>query len=143
MPVSFSYSGASVLAKKVSKPLMNELPWTTVIALGPAVARRGPRAAAAPPASAVVRNSRRVVMESPSRSRLGTGEGPARYVGGSDRDRIREASGPPPTQPDGSIVCGTLGPAPDPVKATSWTSTGVGRSGGAQPFTDPAVRPAT
>src|SRR6266404_4849666 len=64
MPVSFSYSGERVLTKKSSKPLMNELSWTTVIAFGAAPTRRG-ASAAAPPARAAVRNSRRVLMGRP------------------------------------------------------------------------------
>jgi hypothetical protein len=38
MPVSFSYSGASVFTKKSSNALMNELSWTTDIDFGAAAA---------------------------------------------------------------------------------------------------------
>jgi hypothetical protein len=83
-PVAFSYSGASVFTKKSSKPLMNELSWTTVSDLVAPFARQGVRAAAAPPARAVLRNWRRVVLMRPpprsgrpigTGSRLGTHRG--------------------------------------------------------------------
>src|SRR5881296_1249002 len=66
IPVSFSYSGASVLTKKSSNALMNELSRTVVsdfvVAFPAAPARRG--ASAAPVATRLtVRKSRRVVME--------------------------------------------------------------------------------
>src|SRR5262245_25833036 len=64
VPVSFSYSGASVFTKKSSNALMNELSRTVPRAFGalpPASARRG--ASAVPVATRLtVRKSRRVVM---------------------------------------------------------------------------------
>src|SRR4026209_1440872 len=65
MPVSFSYSGESVLTKKASEPLMNELSWTTPMDLTAAPAGRGARAAAVPPTRARFKNSRRVLMGPP------------------------------------------------------------------------------
>src|SRR6185295_7402472 len=125
MPVSFSYSGERVFTKKSSKPLMNELSWTTVIDLTAALARRGATAAAAPPTRAVVRNSRRVLMRPPPRRGgpvgavhcSGKAEGlRARRTEWSVRDQAPTPSGPPRSDQLGS-VSGTLGPAGKPVKA--------------------------
>src|SRR5512146_2018814 len=130
MPVSFSYSGERVFTKKSSKPLMNELSWTTVIDLTAALARRGAIAAAAPPTRVVVRNSRRVLMRPPPRVADGMRGGSllARQDGvnarglqrtdKTDRDQALAASVPPEST-SRSGVCGTLGPVARPVKASA------------------------
>src|SRR5437879_13607246 len=140
MPVSFSYSGERVLTKKSSKPLMNELSWTTVIDCGAAPTRRG-ASAAAPPARAVVRNSRRVLMGRPplgaggmraSSLFAGQNQADARDLRRTDRtDRLQALAACVPPRMCRSGVCGTLGPAARPVKVSGalFGLTGA-RSGG-------------
>src|SRR5215470_5147520 len=128
MPVSFSYSAASFWEKKSSNGLMNELSLATVSDLVAALARRGASTAAAPPARAVVRNSRRVLMEPPLRfaglarkgslrrgQNAGNARADPRRTSWIDEDQALAPSVPPKDHRSG--VCGTVGPVVRPVKA--------------------------
>src|SRR5690349_8741484 len=107
---------------------MNELSWTTVSDLVAPFARQGVRAAAAPPARAVLRNWRRVVLMRPpprsgrpigTGSRLGTHRGELARTGHGARTGpigIQAHTSSVPPGPAVSGVSGTLGRSYQPVK---------------------------